>query len=41
MHWMWVPVCLALIVLLYILFWRVFFKIRIERIKRWVEKQDR
>jgi len=41
MYWLWVPVCLALLAGLYLLFWRIFFKIRIERMKRWVKSQER
>ena len=41
MLWLWVLVCVALGVGLYMLFWQVYFGIRIRRMKRWVKSQER
>ena len=41
MYWLCLPACVLVGVGLYMLFWTVFFRIRVARMKRWVSDQDK
>ncbi|MHB8638065.1 MAG: hypothetical protein ACYC96_16535 [Fimbriimonadaceae bacterium] len=40
MYWLCIPASVLLGIGLYLLFWKIFFRVRVARMKRWVKAQD-
>jgi hypothetical protein len=41
MYWLCLPASVLLSIGLYLLFWKIFFKVRVARMKKWVSDQDK